>query len=398
MLAAAASFIGFSSLSLPAAPSGASYDPSQVSSIDTSGGVLTVTTTAPRTVINWDDFSIAAGEGVHFAQPSGTSAVLNRVTGLSPSTIDGTLSSNGAVYLINPNGVAISSTGVVDTAGFVASTLDVADKEFLAGGVLDFYGDSTATVTNAGTISVTGGNAFLISQQVVNTGTISADGTVGIAAGSEVLLYETSEDSSQQLYVLAGEGTISNQGLITAASAELKAAGGNTFALAINNEGTIRATTLTEKGGRIILVTGDGTITNTGELTATGPTETSGSIELHATTIADTGITQAGSVSYDSSLYIKYLDPVAEDTDPVIYYSMGGVGTPQDSVDFADFHPVGYNYRGNTAESSLFQTASLQHSRIQADLVPSDSTSSLGLVSSDTADRENTTDASERPL
>src|SRR5215469_9769102 len=69
------------------------------------GNNLTVTTTDPRTIIAWDRFGVPAASLTHFAQPGVNSAVLNRVTGPLPSRIDGTLTSNGAVYLSNPHGV-----------------------------------------------------------------------------------------------------------------------------------------------------------------------------------------------------------------------------------------------------------------------------------------------------
>jgi filamentous hemagglutinin family protein len=422
-----ASLAPFSAL---AVPSGATFDPSQVASLQTSGSTLTVTTSAPRAIINWDDFSIATGETVRFTQPSASGAVLNRVTGALPSSIDGTLSSNGAVYLINPNGIAISSSGVVDTAGFLASTLDLSDDSFLAGGELYLSGDSTASVTNAGTITVNGGNAFLIAQQVANTGTITADGTVGLVAGSEVLVYESTEDGSEQLYVLAGEGALSNQGLISAASVELKAAGGNTFALAINNEGIIRATTLTEEGGRIILRADSGAIANTGELAASGSTDASGYIELSANDIQDTGKTTAGTVWNNLWLPSDYpVETVAGDggdVPVVVTVEDGGVADSGDSTDpvefkpgdvvwdFNYFHPVGYNYRGSeggpimmnaagsgSGNSAAFvQSAFLTLTRLKSDLAPINSSHPMDFtpVFSTGASRTEEQELTERAL
>ena len=391
---------GLAPLPALAVPSGANFDPAQVASLQSSGATLTVTTSTQRAIINWDEFSIANGETVRFEQPASSSAVLNRVTGALPSSIDGTLGSNGAVYLINPNGIAISSSGVVDTAGFLASTLDISDDSFLSGGELYLSGESTASVTNAGTITVNGGNVFLIAQQVANIGTITADGTIGLAAGSEVLLYESAEDGSEQLYVLAGEGALSNQGLISAASVELKAAGGNTFALAINNEGIIRATTLTEEGGRIILRADSGAIANTGELTASGSTDTSGYIELSANDIQDTGKTTAGTVWNNLWLPSDYpVETVAGDggdVPVVVTVEDGGVADSGDSTDpvefkpgdvvwdFNYFHPVGYNYRGSegspimmnaagsggATSAGFVQSAFLTLTRLKFDLAP----------------------------
>ena len=92
---------------------------------------MSVTQTSQRAIINWNSFSIGQGNSVTFVQPSASSAILNRVTGSTTSTIAGQLNANGQVYLVNPNGIAITSTGAVNVGGgFVASTLGITDKDF----------------------------------------------------------------------------------------------------------------------------------------------------------------------------------------------------------------------------------------------------------------------------
>ena len=66
-----------------------------------SGSELTITNT-PGTIINWQSFSIQPSEITRFTQNSAGSAVLNRVVGLSNSSLQGQLISNGRVFLINP--------------------------------------------------------------------------------------------------------------------------------------------------------------------------------------------------------------------------------------------------------------------------------------------------------
>ncbi|MEI5617455.1 filamentous hemagglutinin N-terminal domain-containing protein, partial [Streptomyces brasiliscabiei] len=75
-----------------------------------------------------------SGGKVTFVQPGVTSATLNRVTGTTTSTIAGAIVANGAVYLVNPNSIAITATGSVQTGGgFVASTLALTNADFMAG-------------------------------------------------------------------------------------------------------------------------------------------------------------------------------------------------------------------------------------------------------------------------
>jgi filamentous hemagglutinin family protein len=149
---------------------------------------LTVTQSSHRGIVNWQGFSIGRGNTVTFQQPSANAATLNRVTGATTSTIAGQLRANGQIYLVNPNGIQITSSGVVKSAGFTASSLAIADGDFLAGHDL-FTGDGhSAAVRNRGMIRVRhGGAAVLLGGQVANAGTIAAPGgRVGLGAGERI--------------------------------------------------------------------------------------------------------------------------------------------------------------------------------------------------------------------
>src|SRR3546814_9620722 len=97
---------------------------------------MTVTQSSDRAVINWQSFSIGEGSRVDIRQPDARSALLNRVTGDTTSTIAGSLNANGQVFLINPNGIQITATGTVRAAGFVASPLDIGDDDFMRGDIV----------------------------------------------------------------------------------------------------------------------------------------------------------------------------------------------------------------------------------------------------------------------
>ena len=114
--------------------------------LDFSGNALQIKQASERLVIDWNGFSIGKEETVSFAQPNSLSAVLNRVVSTSPSELLGRLESNGQVYLINPWGILVGPEGVVDTGGFLASTLQVSDEEFLRGGDLGFSGETKASL------------------------------------------------------------------------------------------------------------------------------------------------------------------------------------------------------------------------------------------------------------
>ena len=245
------------------------------------GGALTVTQGTDRAVINWSSFSIGAGEITKFVQPNSSSAVLNRViTANNPSAIYGTLQANGQVYLINPAGIFIGPGGLVDTAGFVASTHDVDTKEFMAGGDLNFTGGSGASIINQGRIEAKQGDVFLVARQVSNEGQIMAsDGTVGLVSGTEVCLHAIGPNSYKvRLINVANDAGVKktgngiadvvNAGVIEAANAELESTG-NYLSLAIKNTGVIRATGVVPNAdGTVTLTGGEGDILNTGVVAA----------------------------------------------------------------------------------------------------------------------------------
>lgn len=217
-------------------------------------------------IITWDGFSVGSGKRVHF--DNGNGATLNRVTGNVPSTIDGSLTASGSVFLVNPAGVAVGSGGLVSTGGsFVASTQDVSNADFLDGGGMTFSGTSAAGIVNAGTIRSAQGDIALIARRVENTGRLEApNGTAALAAGYEVLMKDKADADGLLSVSIGGADTEAvNSGTIEAANAEIRANGGNVYALAGNTENVIKATGVSSSGGRIFLTAG-----NTGKVRVTG--------------------------------------------------------------------------------------------------------------------------------
>ena len=235
----------------------------------TSPTSLTVTQSSSTGIVNWSSFSIGQGNQVQFN--NGTGATLNRVTGNVPSSINGVLSATGSVYLVNPSGVVVGPTGVINTGGsFVASTLDVKDAEFRAGGSLTFSGNSNASVVNLGKIGSSNGDVVLIARQVRNDGSLTArNGTAAMASGSEVVLSDGSLGNGKVLVRRpAQDGEIRNSGAIRAAEVELRANGGNIYALAGNTGRAITATGVASKGGRIFLTSEGGSVNVTQKVVA----------------------------------------------------------------------------------------------------------------------------------
>jgi filamentous hemagglutinin family protein len=71
------------------------------------------------------DLSIAPGDSLSFQSPIGISNIISRVTGLSPSNIEGTLgvTGNANLFLLNPNGILFGANARLDVGGsFIATT------------------------------------------------------------------------------------------------------------------------------------------------------------------------------------------------------------------------------------------------------------------------------------
>ena len=210
-------------------------------------------------IVEWQGFSIGAGKSVHI--DNGAGATLNRVTGTLPSRIDGSLTATGSAYLVNRAGIVVGKEGRVATGGsFIASTHDVPDAAFAAQGDLTFAGTSKAAVVNMGTIASRGGDVALIARSVRNEGTIAApQGTAALVAGYEVLAKEKADADGRFVVKIGGADTEAvNAGTLAAANAEMRANGGNLYALAGNTGGVVKATGAATRDGRVFLTAGDG--------------------------------------------------------------------------------------------------------------------------------------------
>ena len=236
-----------------------------------------------RLAIDWKGFDIQNGEKVQFKQPDARAIALNRVTGDARSVIDGQLTANGRVYVINPNGVLFGRNASVDVGSLVASTAKVSDetmKDFANGKdplTLTLGDNSTAQVINAGTIKAQGGLVALHAAAVENTGTIgSVGGKVALAAAKNIML---SEDTAGKLnFTVDGEiakASTLNSGVLSADGGYLVMTAkqaGDVMSTVVNNTGTLEAKTLRQnEKGEILLDGGDnGQVEVSGTLDASG--------------------------------------------------------------------------------------------------------------------------------
>ncbi len=242
-----------------------------------SGNTMTITQASQNAVLNWQSFNIGVADAVRFMQPNSAAVALNRVIGADPSTILGSLSSNGKVFLVNPHGILFGKQAQVNVNGLVASTLDIADSDFLAGRHR-FAGASAAGVANLGDINADGGYVALLGAAVSNDGVISARlGSVALAAGSAVTL-DVAGDGLLSVKLDAGalDALARNGGAIRADGGQVlltaRSAGGM-LQSAVNNTGLIEAQTIDQRNGSIRLM-GDmqsGAVNLGGTLDASAP-------------------------------------------------------------------------------------------------------------------------------
>ncbi|KPF91696.1 hypothetical protein IP81_10040 [Novosphingobium sp. AAP83] len=269
-------------------------------------GNQTVTQTSERAVINWGSFSVGSGQTLTFAQPSVNSATLNRVTGDTTSTIAGTVNATGSVFLINPNGIQITSSGAVNVGrGFVASTLDINDADFMSG--QGTFTGNGGLVSNSGTITVTGSGGFvgLLGGQVNHTGLIAAPaGQVTIGAVTKATLdlngggflsialpdaARVNADGTAALVSTADAQNAVRNIVNLPGSVAAQSASGNNGDVTLS--GTVDVSNDAGKGGTIMAIGNAMTANGTLLARATGTTGDGGFIETSGNTVDFAGLT-----------------------------------------------------------------------------------------------------------
>lgn len=228
----------------------------------TDGRHMVIDQQSHKLITNWNEFSVRADERVSFHQPGQDAVALNRVIGRNGSDIQGRIDANGKVFLVNPNGVVFGKSAQVNVGGLVASTLDLADRDFLAGNY-QFSGDSGATVSNAGSLQASeGGSIALLGARVSNDGVIQAQlGDVALGAGQGINL---NFDGHGLLNLQVDKGSVDalahNGGLIRADGGQVLMSARSADSLlktVVNNQGTLEARTLRSAEGRIVLDGGE---------------------------------------------------------------------------------------------------------------------------------------------
>ncbi|RSZ42686.1 MULTISPECIES: filamentous hemagglutinin N-terminal domain-containing protein [unclassified Variovorax] len=329
-----------------------------------SGSVMSINQPMMRGIANWQTFSIGAGGTVNIAQPSTRAVLLNRVVGdgvtIQASRIDGALRTSlignpnlpgGSVFLINPSGIVFGNGSSVNVGGLVASTLDIANSNFMPAGSenkafdkseqLVFVGpaNSVAQVRLEQGASITaspGGTVALVGGSVRNDGEINvARGSVGLVSASKLSMnldfdgdglttFKVPLDGQTtfKLADLQATDKTTTAQLMNTSTGKVTADGGRVVLMAaaadvdarqlvVSQTGVIRARSLSTRNGEIVLDGGQSSARSNemllgGTIDATGSEAgvAGGSITASADYVRLSGLTADASGSKGGSIQV----------------------------------------------------------------------------------------------
>lgn len=237
---------------------------------------------AGRAILEWNSLDTTAAQVLEFVKAEGSFYALNRVIHGGATQFNGTLLGNqGHIIIVNPHGIIFGPTALVKARNFMASTLDIADVDFMQN-VYKFTGEGIGEIANYGTISAE--QVALIGKSVLNAGTIcSSHGYVIMAAGDKVYL---SEKGSKIVVEISGVsvpadnssgigerlGDVINQGVIEASSGTVVLAAGDIYSRAIDGL----------DGMAVVVEGGVGRVGQFGTIIADGVEKDAGNISLIA--------------------------------------------------------------------------------------------------------------------
>ncbi|HBI9852017.1 TPA: filamentous hemagglutinin N-terminal domain-containing protein, partial [Escherichia coli] len=251
-----------------------------------SGNQMNIHQNSQNMVANWNSFDIGKGNTVQFYQPNSSAVALNRVVGGGESKIMGNLKANGQVFLVNPNGVLFGKDASVSTSGFVASTRDIKNDDFMNRRYTFSGGQKAgAEIVNQGALTTNaGGYIVLAADKVSNSGTIrTPGGKTVLAAGERVTLQlDNGGLTSVQVSGDVVNALVENRGLISARDGQVYlTAHGRDMLMntVLNVSGVVEAGGMHRQDGNIVLDGGD-----------------SGVVHLSGTLQADNASGQGGKV------------------------------------------------------------------------------------------------------
>jgi filamentous hemagglutinin family protein len=244
---------------------------------------VTIDQTDTNAIAYWNSFNVGKDTHVHFDQHGNTSwSILNKVSNsVAPSQIQGKITADGTVLIVNNNGVVFSGSSQVNVRNLVAAAANISDAQFNTNGLystqsgsnwLPTFTDAAGSIvvqqgaqitTNApGTNPPQGGGYVLLAgQQVLNEGEIQANkGQVQLVAGDHFIIKKgvstegnfnsTTKGNEVDVRFNAGStaGLVVNQGLLVAQEGDVTLTGHD-----VQQDGTVTSTTSVNTRGTIHL-------------------------------------------------------------------------------------------------------------------------------------------------
>ncbi len=297
------------------------------------GNTLVINQGTVRVLLDWDSFNIGADNSVKFVQPSTSSLALNRIDQQAPSVILGKLEANGAVWLLNTNGILFGDGAQVNTSGLIAAAMEYNGLEldkalteqdlekFQTGALFDAINNDAPFLINAQDLvagsndvpqvvltskasikSSNGGTVLLAAPEVINEGSVMADGGQVVLAGTKKDLYlalTNPKNTRLRGYIVEvnsgdtatvsvnvareGEPELIEQFVVTRGAGEVTVKGSNDNKVKISapeKGGVINAGTLRSNLGNVTLVAKD--IVQAGQIQSSTAVDVNGSIRLMA--------------------------------------------------------------------------------------------------------------------
>jgi len=243
--------------------------------------VMNINQSTQRAAIGWNTFNLGSAGTINFNQPSAQSVTLNRVNDTNPSQIFGKINAPGTVWLLNPNGVYFGASSRVDVGALVATTYHMSDADFMAGKTTFSRNGALGSVVNDGELKARlDGYIALMAPEVRNQGVVVANrGTVVLAAGEAITLDFDGASKLTGITVKASDiaTLIENKHAIETPDGQiiLSAQSANQLRQGVvRNSGSLLAnggaSTITRKGGRILLDGDDISLTSTSTIEAKG--------------------------------------------------------------------------------------------------------------------------------
>lgn len=242
---------------------------------------VTIEQTGARAILNWETFNVGRNTVVDFNQQADWAA-LNRVNDPSarPSQIQGQISAEGTVLVVNRNGVMFSGSSQVNARNLVAAAANFSDEQFIARGLYsqqqagslapsftDAAGDviveAGAQIATAAPADVRqgGGYVLLLGNEVRNAGEIAtARGQALLAAGDDFVIRKGVGTEANTFSTTRGHevlarrdedseaGAVANTGLIIAREGDITLTGHH-----VRQDGVAVSTTTVNQRGTVHL-------------------------------------------------------------------------------------------------------------------------------------------------